>query len=74
MIEISTNTRFVRLHAVMRMVGLSRSQIYKLIGEGQFPGQIRLSSRSVAWIEGEVIAWMRDRPKCASHSTRWLLA
>lgn len=61
MIEIPTNTKFVRLDTVMTMVGLSRSLIYKLVSEGRFPPQIKLSTRSVAWVEADVLAWMHGR-------------
>ncbi|KLD62507.1 hypothetical protein Y882_15765 [Dyella japonica DSM 16301] len=61
MIEIPANTKFVRLHTVMKMVGLSRSQIYKLVSEGRFPPQIKLSTRSVAWVEADVLSWMYGR-------------
>ncbi|WP_279237455.1 helix-turn-helix transcriptional regulator [Dyella sedimenti] len=56
-----TSIKFLRLHEVMARTGLSRSQIYKLISEGQFPAQVKLGCRSVAWIEADVIGWMHGR-------------
>ena len=54
--------RFLRLKQVIARTGLSRSSIYLMIANGQFPRQINLSgSRSVAWIEAEVEAWMKTR-------------
>lgn len=53
--------RFIRLPAVLARVGLSRTQIYKMIGDGQFPAQVRLSARTVAWLEDQVVDWMNQR-------------
>lgn len=53
--------KFIRMGAVLDKVGLSRSQIYKLIAEDQFPKQIGLGGRSVAWSEEEVEGWMEQR-------------
>ncbi|HWU77507.1 MAG TPA: AlpA family phage regulatory protein, partial [Rhodanobacter sp.] len=52
-----SDTRFLRILQVKQHIGLSRSQIYKMIGEGKFPRQVRLSRRSVAWRWSEVKAW-----------------
>jgi len=43
------------------MVGLSKSQIYKLMSEGRFPQRVRLTGRAVAWLEEQVIHWMSQR-------------
>lgn len=53
--------RFIRLPEVIHLIGLSRSQIYKMQGEGSFPRSVRLSERSVAWHEVEVLHWMDQR-------------
>lgn len=56
-----SETRFLRIPQVKQQIGLSRSQIYKMIGEGTFPRQIKLSRRCVAWRWAEVKAWMQER-------------
>lgn len=53
--------RFIRLPAVLAKVGLSRTQVYKMISDGQFPAQVRLSARTVAWLEDQVVDWMNQR-------------
>lgn len=53
--------RFIRLPTVLAMVGLSKSQVYKLMSEGRFPQRIRLTNRAVAWIEEQIIDWMNRR-------------
>lgn len=60
-LEVSLQPRFIRLKQVKRETGLSRSALYALIKEGKFPAQIRLCTRSVGWIEGEVHMWIKQR-------------
>lgn len=52
--------KFVKLETVKSMTGLSRSSIYQYINEGRFPNQVRLGSRSVAWVASEVDEWMNS--------------
>lgn len=61
MSEKTKTERFLRLTEVMTRTGLSRSAIYLNISEGKFPQNINLSTRSVAWLESEIDAWMKDR-------------
>jgi prophage regulatory protein len=61
MATAANNIRFIRLPTVLAKVGLSRTHVYKLIGEGRFPRQVRLSMRSVAWVEEQVDEWMLQR-------------
>lgn len=48
----------LRLDAVKARTGLSRSETYRRIAEGTFPLPVKLSSRRVAWVEGEILAWI----------------
>lgn len=50
--------KFQKLEEVMKVTGLSRSAIYKLVMEGGFPPQVSLGGRAVAWVEDEVQKWM----------------
>lgn len=50
--------RFIKLKEVMECTGLGRSTIYKYIENEQFPKQISLGDRAVAWLESEVHDWM----------------
>ena len=52
----------LRLQAVMRLTGLSRSTLYRLIAHEQFPRPVRLSPRAVAWRRRDVDAWSEARP------------
>lgn len=52
----------LRRKEVERRTGLPRSTLYDLIGRGEFPAPIKLSSgRSVAWIESEVDRYIAER-------------
>ena len=50
--------KFLRLPSVSEKVGLSRSQIYKLIQQGKFPEPIKLGPKISVWIEEKLEAWM----------------
>ena len=46
---------------VENIIGLSRSAIYALMEEGQFPRPVRIGKRAVAWRRSEIEAWMASR-------------
>lgn len=49
----------MRLPEVKNTVGLSRSQIYKLVQEGRFPAPIRVTANVSAWLESDVTEWQQ---------------
>jgi prophage regulatory protein len=51
----------LKLNAVKELTGLSRSSIYSYMARGEFPRQIKLGKRSVAWVDDEVLAWLDER-------------
>lgn len=51
----------LRLKAVMAATGRSRSAIYQGISEKSFPASIKISARSVAWLESEIAEWQEQR-------------
>ncbi|ASG03030.1 DNA-binding protein [Vibrio anguillarum] len=53
--------RLIRFREVLTMTGLSRSSLYRFIEENQFPTQVQLGGRAVAWVEGEVQEWIAQR-------------
>ena len=44
-----------------RRCGISRSMLFALVKSGEFPKPIRLTSRTVGFVEREVDGWIRDR-------------
>ena len=50
--------KLLRLKDVIPKVGLSRSQIYKLIAKGLFPEQIKIGPKISAWPEQTIDQWI----------------
>lgn len=55
--------QLLRLPQVRDAVGLSRSEIYRLMSldPPKFPQSIPLGERIVAWDSGEIQAWVAER-------------
>jgi prophage regulatory protein len=54
------NDRILRLPAVLRRTGLSRSTLYRKVNEGSFPRQIPISARCAGWRESHINEWMKN--------------
>ncbi|CDH23555.1 helix-turn-helix transcriptional regulator [Xenorhabdus bovienii] len=52
---------FIRLPEVQRRTGYSKAWIYRLIKEDKFPKQVKIGSRSVAFVESEIDGWVDQR-------------
>jgi prophage regulatory protein len=57
----TSTSRLLRMPQVQAQVGLSKSQIYKLIEQGSFPKQIKVCQRVSAWLSGDIEAWVEQR-------------
>ncbi|MEZ8104158.1 helix-turn-helix transcriptional regulator [Vibrio cortegadensis] len=57
----NVTTRLIRLNEVLVMTGLSRSGMYRSIEKRQFPSQVPIGDRAVAWVESEVQDWVHQR-------------
>ncbi len=56
--------RLLRLPDVERLTGLRKSSIYTYMGKVNghgFPVPVRLTARSVAWRESDVLRWIASR-------------
>ncbi|MDC9594784.1 helix-turn-helix transcriptional regulator [Xenorhabdus sp. IM139775] len=51
----------IRLPEVQRRTGYSKAWIYKLISDGEFPKQVKIGPRSIAFIESEIDDWVAQR-------------
>lgn len=49
--------KFLRLPAVIEMVGMKRATIYKRIKAGTFPEPVQIGPRAVAWDETTLANW-----------------
>ena len=50
---------------VLRMTGLGRTTIYRLMADRQFPHPVRLGPRGVAWRRVDLDRWSEGRPTAA---------
>lgn len=53
--------QILKLPEVKSITSLSRSSVYRLITQGSFPKQIKLSERSSGWARSDVEKWLADR-------------
>jgi prophage regulatory protein len=53
----------LRLPQVRERVALSRSEIYRRMALGEFPRQVSLGARAVAWPEDDINDWVTERIK-----------
>ena len=54
--------RLIKLKEVYGTItGLSRSHTYALAQRGEFPKPVKLTERSSAWVQAEVLNWIESR-------------
>lgn len=58
---MQASNNIIRLPQAIKKTGLSRSTIYALIIRDEFPQRIKLSARSMGFLESEVDTWIADR-------------
>jgi prophage regulatory protein len=57
-----TLDRFLTKREVLALIKLSKTTLYKLIKEGNFPKQVRINGcRNVMWSEYAVHCWMEEQ-------------
>lgn len=59
--SLSSSISILRLDDVMTRTGLSRSFIYAMIANGDFPAPIKLGPRASGWLAHEIDAWIESR-------------
>ena len=59
------NSQFIRLPQVKEITCLSKSSIYRLMEEGDFPKQVSLGARSVVWVKSHVEDWCAQKVNAA---------
>jgi prophage regulatory protein len=53
--------QFLRMPQLKQKVALSRSQIYRLIQQGEFPKPIKLGDKIAVWVDSEINEWMTTK-------------
>jgi prophage regulatory protein len=51
----------IKLDKVKEITSLSNATIYRLIKQGDFPKQIKLSKRTVVWNMDEIDNWLEHK-------------
>lgn len=59
--SVLVNSRILRMPSVSEMTGLSRSSIYRLVQESDFPKPISIGARAVGWPEKSIAEWLASR-------------
>lgn len=52
----------LRLPTVIRITGLARTTIYRLMAEEKFPAPVRVGLRAIAWRRADLDRWSETRP------------
>ncbi len=55
------SVKLLRCETVLERTGLSRTTLWRMERRGEFPKRVHLTSNLVAWLEDEVVAWIRSR-------------
>ena len=55
------NKKLIKLQTVISLTCLSRSHVYALAQQNNFPKPIKLSERSSAWVVSEVQEWIESK-------------
>ncbi|WP_088283814.1 AlpA family transcriptional regulator [Ideonella sp. A 288] len=58
-------TVFLRLPNVIKLTGLGRSTIYRMVAANTFPRPVRLASRAIAWRRADLDRWSDSRQTVA---------
>ena len=61
-VEPDSDRLFARMSTVVRLSGLGRSTICRLISEEKFPAQVRIDTRAVGWRRADLERWSAARP------------
>jgi prophage regulatory protein len=60
-IAVPVGASILRLPAVLKRVGLSRSSVYKMLKEQQFPASTRVGKSAVGWLDSQIQAFIEAR-------------
>jgi len=59
-IKMPEPEKILRMRTVLDRTGLSRSTIYRKMGEGTFPRQVEISEHCRGWRESAINRWIAD--------------
>lgn len=53
--------RYIRIKELSIMLGIGKSTIYRLVKDGKFPKQIKLTERTAVWKLSAINSWIKDK-------------
>ena len=62
--------RLMRLQEVLHVCRISRSTLYDSLAKGNFPEQVLIGRRAVAWRECDIEGWITSRPTVSEAERR----
>lgn len=62
-IYVLDDVKVLRISAVKRMVGLSRTTIWRLERDGRFPRRRLIGIRAIGWAAVDIRDWIESREK-----------
>lgn len=62
--------RIIRFPEAVKLTGLSRSTIHRLLNDGNFPQKIQLSLRAVGFRESDIMDFIATRTGEEGHHAR----
>ena len=57
---MNNSDRIIRMKSVLARTGLSRTTLYRKMGEGTFPRQVKISVHGAGWRESAINRWIAD--------------
>ncbi len=57
--------KLYRRKEVEDLTGLSRSSIYKMMSEGNFPRPVQITPKAVAWKKSDLAKWISELAEAA---------
>ena len=61
--QTTTEPQLIRIKQVMEITGLSKSYLYNLTANGNFPRSVNIvpGGSSKGWIKEEIVSWVQQR-------------
>ena len=56
-----SNIRMIREPEREQITGISRTNFWRMEKAGKAPKRVRLGKNTVAWLESEIHAWLKER-------------
>lgn len=58
---VSNSKSLIRLQEVLNRTGLCKAWIYRLISRNEFPAQVKLGERAIAFLESDIDKWIDEK-------------